>query len=167
MALHSSRRAQDHCVIFSIDGSNHRFDGGIERSLVSKDSQYDSCLDHQRAGTQELIACSRLKIWSGTARGRWYRATGGRTLGFKARGASRQVRMRGAAGFVDDLKVSPFLKALLGSKCTLCLQTDPLQTIEIATNACALRAHHPPRLALKSLRFFPDVTRECYHSVPA
>jgi hypothetical protein len=50
MALHSSRRAQAHCVIISIDGSNHRFDGGIERSLVSKDSQHDSWLDPQRAG---------------------------------------------------------------------------------------------------------------------
>jgi hypothetical protein len=36
-------------LFFSIDGSNHRFDDGIERSLVSKDSQHESCLD-PRAG---------------------------------------------------------------------------------------------------------------------
>jgi hypothetical protein len=50
IALNSSSRTQDDCVIFSIDGSDHPFDGGIERSLASKDSQHGTCLSPQRTG---------------------------------------------------------------------------------------------------------------------
>jgi len=163
MALHSSRRAQNHCVIISIDRSNHRFDGGIERSLVSKDSQMTLCLDPSTCRTQELIACSRFKIWSGTARERRYQPP---LVGcpLKARELPGSFRTRGD-GLWDDLEESTSSKTPLGSKCTLCLKGS-LQPIEIATNATALRAHHSPRLLLKSSCFFPNVTRKCYHSVP-
>jgi hypothetical protein len=50
IALHSSRRTQDRCVIFGIDSSDHQPNSGTERSLVSKDFQHGSCLDPQRIG---------------------------------------------------------------------------------------------------------------------
>jgi hypothetical protein len=103
-ALHSSMRAQDHCVIISIDGSNHRFDGGIERSSVSKDSQHNSCLslDVPDVGADRMLSIEDM-AWN--SQRTLVSATVGRTLG-QSQGAGRQVRTRGC-GLWNDLKPSP------------------------------------------------------------
>ena len=104
MALHSSRRAQVHCVIISIDGSNHRFDGGIERSLVSKDSQMTlgRTLNVPDAGADRMLSIEDM-VWNSQRTS--VSATVGRTLA-QSQGASRKVRTRGC-GFWDDLEASP------------------------------------------------------------
>src|SRR6266481_8505184 len=71
IALRSSMRTGDHRVIFSIDGSDHRFGGEIEWSLASKDSKHGCCLDSWRTGRRSW-SCFGLKMGSATTRGRQY-----------------------------------------------------------------------------------------------
>ena len=136
IALHSSRRNQDLCVIFDIDsqiisltvGRNGRWHPRICSMAVV----WTFNVPH--SGTRRVFSIED-RIWDGQRTS--VSATVGRTLGASL-GVRRQIRTRGG-GFGDDFKVASS-KALLGSKCTLCCKGSR-QPIEIATNATALRAH--------------------------
>jgi hypothetical protein len=104
MALDSSRRAQDHCAIFGVDGSDHRFDGGIERSLASK---HGSCFvwafDAPDGGAGRMFSVEDM---ISDSQRRPASAAVVRMLG-QGRVTSQQVRTR-RDGFGDDLNAAPF-----------------------------------------------------------
>jgi hypothetical protein len=114
--------------------------------------------------TQKLVARFRLKIGSVTARGRRYQPRSVGRLG-ASRGVLRQIRTRGGR-IGDDFKTASLQRHLWVRNAPYALKDpdNPLKSRQMRPPS--ERTRNPP-LALKSLSFFPDVTRECYHSAPS
>jgi len=112
------------------------------------------------AGTRRVFSIED-RIWDGQRTS--VSATVGGTLG-TSRGVLRQIRTRGG-GLGDDFKAASLQRHFWVRNAPYAVKDrgNPLKSQQM--RAPSERTINP-RLALKSLRFFPDVTRESYHSVP-
>jgi len=101
------------------------------------------------------------RIWDGQ------RASSSDTVGrmlFRSQGALRWVRARGV-GFGDDVKAPPPERYFWVQNAPYSLN-DPDNLLKLQQMRPPSERTRSPRLALKSLRFFSDVTRECSTPFP-